>query len=208
MRVNDAASAPAPAAIVLAGGRAARLDGADKAAVVVDGRPLVDHVLAAVADSAPIVVVGPPTLARPGIELVREDPPFGGPVAAISAALGVLEASAVETWLLACDLPHADRIVAALGDAPLPAGADALVLVDDAGRAQWLAGRYRLAALRDAVAALPAVDGASMRALLAPLRIATLPDRDDAALDLDTWPDIEQYRSTSRPAVPPREDHP
>ncbi|WP_084620707.1 NTP transferase domain-containing protein [Agromyces italicus] len=183
------------AAIVLAGGRASRLGGADKASVEVDGRALVDHVLAAVEGCGEVVVVGPPALARTGVALVREDPPFGGPVAAIAAALDVLEASVDETWLLACDLPRAARIVELLGDATLPDEADGLALADLDGRIQWLAGRYRLAALRDAVAALPEVDGASMRALLAPLRVATLPDRGGAALDLDTWAAIEHYRS-------------
>ncbi|MFF2389913.1 NTP transferase domain-containing protein [Agromyces sp. NPDC058104] len=183
------------AAIVLAGGRASRLGGADKASVEVDGRALVDHVLAALEGCPRLVVVGPPALARPGIELVREDPPFGGPVAAIAAALGVLEASVDEVWLLACDLPRAARIVELLADRPLPLGVDGLALVDAEGRTQWLAGRYRVAALRDAAAGLPTVDGASMGALLAPLRIETLPDPDGAALDLDTWAAIEHYRS-------------
>ncbi|MFB9644114.1 NTP transferase domain-containing protein [Agromyces lapidis] len=183
------------AAIVLAGGRAARLGGADKASVEVDGRALLDHVLAAVEGCRQLVVVGPPALARPGVVLVREDPPFGGPVAAIAAALAVLEASADEAWLLACDLPRAARVVELLGDAPLPGGVDGLALVDADARIQWLAGRYRVTALRDAIAALPEVADASMRALLAPLRIATRPDPDGAALDLDTWAAIEHYRS-------------
>lgn len=190
--------APAPgarAAIVLAGGRGSRLGGADKAAVEIDGRPLVDRLIAAVEGNEPVVVVGPPTLERPGVVVVREDPPFGGPVAAIAAALDALGASAAETWLLACDLPRAARIVELLGRAPLPQGVDGLALVDADGRTQWLAGRYRVAALRRAIAALPKVDGASMRALLEPLGITTVPDRGGAALDLDTWAAIEHYRS-------------
>lgn len=183
------------AAIVLAGGRASRLGGADKASVVIDGRALVDHVLAALEGCPRRIVVGPPSLARPGIELVRENPPFGGPVAAIAAALDVLEASVDEAWLLACDLPRAARIVELLGDRPLPGGADGVALVDVEGRTQWLAGRYRVGALRQAVAELADVDGAAMRALLAPLRIETVPDPDGAAIDLDTWAAIEHYRS-------------
>lgn len=197
MRVSDPRRHPSGprAAVVLAGGRASRLGGADKAAVVVDGRPLVDHVLAAVDECDEIVLVGPPALDRAGVVLVREDPPFGGPVAAIAAALDGLEASEGETWLLACDLPRAARIVELLGDATPPDEVDGLVLADADGRSQWLAGRYRVASLRRAIEALPEVDGASMRALLATLRIATLPDPDGAALDLDTWPAIEHYRS-------------
>ena len=47
------------AAIILAGGRASRLGGADKASVEVDGRALLDHVLDAVEGCSPLIVVGP-----------------------------------------------------------------------------------------------------------------------------------------------------
>ena len=193
----------ARAAIVLAGGRASRLGGADKASVEVAGRRLVDHVYAAVADCAPVIAVGPDSLARPGVTVVREEPPFGGPVAALAAALkamaGLPEDSpartpGAEAWVLACDLPRAGRIVAALEDVPIPAGADAVVLADGDGRAQWLAGRYRLEALHRAVAELGRVDGAALRHLLAPLTVHTVVDTADASLDLDTWSAVEKYR--------------
>ena len=48
------------AAIILAGGRASRLGGADKASVEVDGRALLDHVLDAVEGCSPVIVVGLP----------------------------------------------------------------------------------------------------------------------------------------------------
>lgn len=46
-------------AIVLAGGGAARLDGADKPALDIGGASLLERVLTAVADADRIVVVGP-----------------------------------------------------------------------------------------------------------------------------------------------------
>ena len=45
-------------AVVLAGGQAARLGGADKASIEVDGRTLLAHALDAVIDAAEVVVVG------------------------------------------------------------------------------------------------------------------------------------------------------
>lgn len=179
-------------AIVLAGGRARRLGGADKAQVVVDGRPLVEHVLASVASCTPVVVVGPPTLARPGVRVVRESPPFVGPAAAAHAALPLL-GDADETWLLACDLPRASALVQRLGEVPIPEGADGVVAVDVSGRMQWLAGRYRVSALQAAAARLENPGGASMRALLGDLRLHRV-DAGGAALDLDTWEAIEDYR--------------
>jgi len=188
-------------AVVLGGGRASRLDGVDKASVEVGERMLVDHVLAAVAGCDPVVAVGPLSLARPGVVVVREDPPFGGPVAAVAAALAVLpggtEDDDTEAWLLACDLPRAAQIVATLADVPIPPDADAVVLVDERGREQWLAGRYRVRALRRAVAGLPEVAGVSVRRLVADLRLRTVVDRTGASLDLDTWADVERYRAVA-----------
>ena len=191
------------AAIILAGGRASRLGGADKASVEVDGRRLVDHVYAAVTDCEPVIAVGPDSLARPGVTVVREQPAFGGPVAALAAALRALVdppagspplAPDSEAWVLACDLPRAGRIVAALDGVPIPEGADAVVLADADGRAQWLAGRYRIAALVQAVESLGHVEHAALRQLLAPFTLRTVPDTADASLDLDTWAAVEQYR--------------
>ncbi|WP_437582609.1 molybdenum cofactor guanylyltransferase [Paramicrobacterium sp. CJ85] len=190
------------AAIVLAGGRGSRLGGVDKASVDIDGRMLLEHVLAAVSAASPTIVVGPPHLERPGVTVVREDPPFSGPVAGIAAALSALQQTgeaphddASETWLLACDLPRASSIVAQLADAPIPADRDGIALVDAAGREQWLAGRYRVRALRAAVSALPSVTDASMRRLLSGIRLHLIADRDGASVDLDTWNDIDHYRS-------------
>lgn len=156
---------------------------------------------------------------------MREDPPFTGPVAAIAAALAALADTSLadtdpnqaartratakgrtphapssgselsgETWLLACDLPRAADIVAQLS-MPIPHDADALALVDGEGKVQWLAGRYRTAALQAAVAALPDTTGASMRQLLASIRLRLVPDETGASVDLDTWAAINHYRS-------------
>ncbi|GMA24023.1 hypothetical protein GCM10025864_17820 [Luteimicrobium album] len=64
-------------AVVLAGGRAQRL-GVPKPGVTLAGRTLLDHALAAARDARRTVVVGPAELARDGVTVVREDPPFGG----------------------------------------------------------------------------------------------------------------------------------
>lgn len=182
------------AAIVLTGGRASRLGGVDKPSIEIDGIPLVDHVYAAVRDCAPIIAVGPASCGRACVRVVREDPPFGGPVAAIAAGLAALaDSDAAETWILACDLPLAPMLVARLSAVPIPPGADAMIAVDADGREQWLAGRYRVGSLRDALAALSNPSGASVRALVAPLVLHTVAD-EGSARDLDTWADIEEHR--------------
>lgn len=82
------------AAVVLAGGAARRMGGVDKPALPVGGRPMRDRVLAAVADAAPRVLVGPAGAVPPGVRVTREDPPGGGPVAAAAAGLALLDPGA------------------------------------------------------------------------------------------------------------------
>lgn len=194
------------AAIVLAGGRGSRLGGVDKAAVEVGGRPLVDHVYAAVAGCDPIVAVGPHSVARPGVVVVREEPVFAGPVAALSAALAVI-GDVEETWLLACDLPRATGIVAGLRAEPI-GDDDGVLLVDSGGHAQWLAGRYRTAALRGAVDVLPDPAGAPLRRALADLRLRGVDDTDGVSLDVDTPDDLATYRHNNERRRPMTDDRP
>src|SRR4051812_49117356 len=70
---------PPYAAVVLAGGRAARLGGRAKPQLEVGGRSMLAAVLAAVADARPRVVGGPPQPGPPGAAAAREEPPRGGP---------------------------------------------------------------------------------------------------------------------------------
>ncbi|MEV6939475.1 NTP transferase domain-containing protein, partial [Streptomyces sp. NPDC051132] len=90
--MTDAAPAapgpPAPYdAVVLAGGAARRLGGADKPGVRVGGRALLDRVLAACADARTTVVVATPRPTVRPVRWAREEPPGGGPVAALAAGL-------------------------------------------------------------------------------------------------------------------------
>ena len=184
------------AAIVLAGGRAARLGGTDKPGLVVGARTLLAAVVSAAAEAGAgqVVVVGP---ARPGIagsgpvgsgpvgsgrvEFVREDPPGTGPVAALRCGLGRVGAAWVT--VLAADMPflrarHLVALLAAAGQPEpgpgWPAGQDragapgrGAILVDETGRPQWLAGCWPAAALRGR---LDGYSGDSLHGLLDPLR--------------------------------------
>ncbi|MBB5783848.1 NTP transferase domain-containing protein [Nonomuraea jabiensis] len=89
-------------AVILAGGEARRLGGADKPGLTVGGRSLVEHVVAAVADARTTIVVGPER-PIPAVVFVREDPPRSGPVPALAAGLN--EVTAPWVVLLAGDLP-------------------------------------------------------------------------------------------------------
>ncbi len=188
-------TAPVVDAIVLAGGEGRRLGGVDKAAVVVGGRSMLEHVLDAVADARRSVVVGPPSLETHGAARVQEDPPLGGPAAGLAAGLAHLGAAEVDpadvVVVLACDLPLAASVVPELLTAlARDGGSDGVVLLDGEGRRQPLLACYRGPALRAAVARLDAeggVDGASMRRLIEQMTLVELPDPTGAARDGDTW---------------------
>ncbi|MFJ4230703.1 molybdenum cofactor guanylyltransferase [Cellulosimicrobium cellulans] len=200
-------------AVVLAGGRAERL-GTPKPGVVVGGRPLLEHALAATAGAGRTVVVGPDELADPArYTLTREDPPFGGPVAGIAAGLSALPASddggAAWVLVLACDVPRAAEAVPALLAAVRHRTDEVGALAVRGGREQWLVGLYERAALADALTALPTVHGASVRRLLAGLPALAVTDEDGATDDVDTWEDArEQDRRLGAGAVPAPDETP
>ena len=129
------------------------------------------------------------------IRYTREDPPGGGPVAALRC--GLAEVSAPDVVLLAADLPflrpvHVTRLLAAL---PGPA-ARGVALLDVSGRPQWLASGWPAAVLR---AALEGYPGSSLRGVLGPLEPVLLPDETAAGepppwLDCDTADDLRVAR--------------
>jgi molybdopterin-guanine dinucleotide biosynthesis protein A len=180
-------------AIVLAGGRGRRLGGADKAALQVGTRSLLDRSLDAVRDAAQIVVVGPDRDLPDGVLGTCEDPPGGGPVAGIAAALTAVRSPLVV--VLACDMPfvtdHAvERLVATAGET----GTDGALLVDPAGRRQFLAAVYNVPALRRAIRAVGRPQGAAMREVVRRLTITEVSADPEVTLDCDTWEDVERSR--------------
>ncbi|MFJ8931728.1 DUF6457 domain-containing protein [Streptomyces sp. NPDC102364] len=205
-------------AIVLAGGGARRLGGADKPGVRVGGRALLDRVLHACAGArATVVVAEPRRTARP-VVWAREDPPGGGPLAALEAGVRVLEAApepvAESIVVLSADLPFlGDRTVRGLLDAleaESELGAndgvngdaiDGALLADADGRDQPLVAAYRYTALRRVLGELKAqhgdLTGLPLRLFTRNLRLTRITDP-VASFDCDTWDDIAAARSRIR----------
>ncbi|MEU9051220.1 NTP transferase domain-containing protein [Streptomyces sp. NPDC048384] len=187
-------------AVVLAGGAARRLGGVDKPGVRVGGRPLLDRVLAACADAGTTVVVADPRPTARPVTWAREDPPGGGPVAALDA--GLRHTGAEQVVVLSADLPFLDegtvrRLLAALrtGDA------DGALLTDADGRDQPLVAAYRAPALRRELAVLAqgqdGLAGLPLRRLTGALGLTRVPDP-VASFDCDTWDDIATARARIR----------
>ena len=125
-------------AVILAGGRASRMGGIDKPALDVGGTSLLSRVLSAVAGADLVVVVGPERdLGDVDIVQVQEDPPGGGPVAALAA--GIRSVTARVVVVLGADMPSVDGAAVEGLVAGLGAGAvHGVVGVDEQGRDQYL----------------------------------------------------------------------
>ncbi|WP_409234969.1 NTP transferase domain-containing protein [Streptomyces sp. PA5.6] len=147
-------------AVVLAGGGAARLGGADKPGVRVGGRALIDRVLAACSGAGTTVVVAAPRPTARPVVWAREEPAGGGPLAALDA--GLARTSAERVVVLSADLPFlGEPTVRRLLDALAGSGADGAVLTDPDGRDQPLVAAYRRDALLREIAVLGERDGHS-----------------------------------------------
>ncbi|MEJ1155010.1 MULTISPECIES: molybdenum cofactor guanylyltransferase [Microbacterium] len=206
-------AAPALGAILLAGGRATRVDGASKPLFEVGGETLLRATCAAVleAGARQIVVAGDVLDDALEVRWVREDPPFGGPAAGAVAAVESWSDETAPTWvfLLACDLPEVQAAVARLSEALplLPDESDGACLADETSRPQWLIGIYRTRSLRRAASALPdRGQHATVRSLIDDLAITVL--RAPAALteDVDTWEDLAKARERVGHPTNPREE--
>ena len=185
-------------AVILAGGRASRMGGVDKPAIEIGGRTMLDAALEAVAACERIVVVGPHRAdMTANIVQTQEVPRGGGPVAAIGAALRVLDDSADLIVVVAADIPFigADA-VAAVAEECRRTGSDAVFAVDESGRSQYLVGAWRRDYLDERLRSLGSLDNLAMKALL-PDRIGTVALQ--GISDCDTESDVARARASITP---------
>ncbi|MGP3941326.1 MULTISPECIES: DUF6457 domain-containing protein [Streptomyces] len=170
----------------------------DKPALRVGGRALLDRVLDACRGAGRTVVVGPrrPTV-RP-VRWAREEPPGGGPVAAVDA--GVRQTTAPVVLVLSADLPFLtpETVETLLNGIQ---GTEGAVLIDSDGREQPLVAAYRAEPLRREIALLATehggLGGLPLRLLVSELALARL-QHPTASFDCDTWEDITTARARIR----------
>lgn len=200
-------TAPAPVvSVILAGGKAERLGGIDKTRLHVGA----DSVLQRVLDAAPAgerIVVGPhdendPTLTHGGVRFVREDPPGGGPLAAVGRAVQELAAnpSTTTVLLLGGDMPFLDA--ATLRALQERSAKDGRIhaLRDESGRTQYLAAAWPLGLLRDGLDAVReshgGVAGVGLHRLYTSAPESVLHDAGPGeSLDIDTPADLAAARA-------------
>jgi molybdenum cofactor guanylyltransferase len=190
-----------PGIVVIAGGRGRRAGGVDKALLVLDGRPLLAHVLDAArvldksagrdagADLSVVVVVGPERPGFPGVTWTREGTPGSGPLAALVAGLAALEPDRDPVIVLGGDMPYVARGVEALLKALDTS--DVAMLVDASGQDQPLASAWSRAVLTGALERVGPPEGVPLMRLLDGVRVARIADA-DATRDVDTLEDLDR----------------
>ncbi|WP_036571275.1 molybdenum cofactor guanylyltransferase [Nocardioides sp. URHA0032] len=176
------------AAIVLAGGRAVRMDGADKASVEHDGRSLLEHAIEALLDADEVVVVGEPVPTTRPVTFCRESPRYGGPVAALLTGYDALVDRPSTVGVLAVDMPRVTPwTFRRLREAA--AGRDGAFLTDADGRRQ-LAGVLDAARLAGIRPDHEGQHGMPMHRLLEGLDLADVAPEGDEGRDVDSWADL------------------
>jgi molybdopterin-guanine dinucleotide biosynthesis protein A len=205
------------AAVVLAGGTAARMDGADKAAIELRGVTLLERTLSATFTAVEVVVVGDPVPTTRPVTFTVEDPRGGGPAAGLLAGLRAFYRPPDLVMVLAVDMPRVgpgtfarltDALLApvtaaapAAAASPTVTGADepgrpdGAMLVGADGRRQPLCAVYRYAALQRARPARREDEhGLPVHRLVGGLHMVEVPEVASEARDVDTWADLRELR--------------
>jgi molybdopterin-guanine dinucleotide biosynthesis protein A len=175
-------------AVVLAGGTAARLDGADKASIEYAGRTLLEWALDALLDASEVVVVGDPVPTTRPVTFTRENPRYGGPVAALLTGRDALLHPPRTLGVLAVDMPRVTAYTfRRLHEAAV--GHDGAFLADPDGRRQ-LAGVLDVTRLDAVRPDHQGQHGMALHRLLSGLDLAVLGPEGEEARDIDTWADL------------------
>ena len=188
---------PVFSAIIVAGGKSSRLGGTPKASLSNGKHTLLESTLLAVEDACERVVVGPADLPLPAqITLTREDPPFSGPAAAITAGIRALGEGAEKDaadWVmvLAVDMPRSADLVGALRKATADASAEVEGFFGVCGGvSQPLAGIYRYEKLKETFNT--DTSNRSVRKFLNTMNLQAVELPPGLTDDVDTWDSAHQ----------------
>lgn len=161
------------------------------------GRTVIDRTLTtlwSVEPTAHVIIAGSDeglsSSFRPHVTVVREDPPFSGPVAGVAAAVDAMSTSDGVTILLGGDLPFLSaatmrRLLHTAG-----AGAAVVSCLDETGHLQYLCSAWGTAILHEQVAAIPEPAGAPLRALFSGLEPELITCDPHELRDIDTPEDL------------------
>ncbi len=181
----------------------------DKTVADVGGVSLLERTLSGLPDGSLVVCVGPPVPTTRAVTWAREDPPLGGPLAAVEAGLGALPSGVETVLLIAGDMPRAGLASAALLEALEANSGGLAVVVDDEDRPQPLLSAWARDLLTERIGALAPTAGRAVTALLDTANPVLVDDAWGASADVDTDEDLRVLRAglaVSRPDEPPHPD--
>lgn len=183
-------------AVILAGGRSTRMGGGDKTQSLIGTHTSLDLLVGSLPRKVAVVVVGPhaPTVGE--AVLCREDPEFGGPVAALAA--GLQHVTTPYAFVVAADMPRAGGLLERLHTARANAQAESAIPVDADDHVQHLCFLARTSALSEAIEGLATPVDAAMKSVFAQIDVYTvqLTPQEEALLeDFNTPEELEALRS-------------
>ncbi|QRV01717.1 NTP transferase domain-containing protein [Arcanobacterium phocisimile] len=190
--------------IFLGGGRAKRLHGQAKPHLQIGDRSLLTHAIACLEQftgNIPCVLVSPPDRRIPAkIIQTLEDPPYGGPVAGISAGLAALDRVTKPdndpppnydfVAIFSADAPLAPLLLPALFNA---ARGHQGAIASWEGKKNYLVGIYQYSALVSCLPSNP--HGMSARVAFADIDLATVDDLANFSADIDHHADIKRVQT-------------
>ncbi|MET3961774.1 molybdopterin-guanine dinucleotide biosynthesis protein A [Marmoricola sp. OAE513] len=187
---------PRTGAVILTGGSAVRLSGADKASIELGGLTMLEHAIGALLDVDEVVVVGEPVPTTRPVTFTREDPAGGGPAAGVLAGMACFARRPELLVVLAVDMPLVTsstirRLVEAVTSDERFDGA---ALIDAGRRLQYLCAVYSFEALQRVRPSYEEEHGLAMRRLVGTLRLEHVPAFGPESRDVDTWDDLLALR--------------
>ncbi|TQL73779.1 molybdopterin-guanine dinucleotide biosynthesis protein A [Enteractinococcus coprophilus] len=191
-------------AVILTGGRSSRMGGRHKPGILIDGRSVIDRTVStlwAAVPEAEVVIAGTddglsPNL-RHKVTVVREDPPFSGPLAGVAAALETIPQTEDVVVLLGGDLPFLSATtMRKLVDSAV-AGAEVTSCLDATGHLQYLCAAWPQEVLRAQSARVEDPAGVPLRALFSGLIPELIECDPDELRDIDTPYDLARAVTTT-----------
>ena len=182
--------------VILTGGRSSRMGGGDKTQSLVGSTTLLDLLVGTLPSTMSIVVVGAQAPTDRDVVLCREEPEFGGPVAALAA--GLKHVATPLTFVVAGDRPRSGNLLERLHSTRAEIDSEAAVPLDADDRVQHMCFLVRTSALNRAIESLDTPVNAAVRSVFDELDITTVqlsPDEQVSLVDVNTPEDLAALRS-------------
>ncbi|HEY4535636.1 MAG TPA: molybdenum cofactor guanylyltransferase [Enteractinococcus sp.] len=191
-------------AVVLTGGRSSRMGGRHKPGILIDGRSVIDRTVTELWGAAPkaqVIIAGSDEglsrSIRQHVRVVREEPPFSGPLAGVAAAVEAIPSSDGIVLVLGGDLPFLSSETMTSLIQTVIDGAQVVSCVDATGHLQYLCAAWHVEMLRAQLLQIADPAGVPLRALFSGLTPQLIACDPDELRDIDTPFDLARAVTTA-----------